>query len=72
MRLMNNNVAKKTIQNYEFKWSSSGSTVKKTNYFSKNYFTNFANYMISQLSDMARESSEFTYQIIMTPLLFAV
>ena len=45
-------------------WSSSGSIVKKrTRYFSKNYLTNFANYMISQLSDMARESSEFTYQI---------
>jgi len=45
---------------------------KKTNYFSKNYFTNFANYMISQLLDMAREPSEFTYKIRMTPLLFAV
>ena len=45
---------------------------RKTNYFSKNYFTNFANYMTSLLLDMARESSKFIYKIRMTPLLFAV
>ena len=30
---------------------------RKTNYFKKNYFTNFAKYMISLFLDIARESS---------------
>ena len=45
---------------------------RKTNYFSKNYFTNFAKYMRSLFFDIARESSEFIYRIRMAPLLFAV
>ena len=45
---------------------------KKTNYFKKKYFTNFANYMMSLLLDMARESSKFIYEIILKLPLFAV
>ena len=45
---------------------------RKINYFSKNYFTNFAKYMMSLFLDIARESSKFIYEIRMTPLLCAV
>ena len=45
---------------------------RKTNYFSKKYFTNLAKYMMSLFLDIARESSKLIYKIRMLPLLFAV
>ena len=37
---------------------------RTTNYFSKNYFNNFAKYMMSLFFDIARESSELIYKKI--------